>query len=199
MQVLLVHGMARTPLSLAGLARAVRRLGHDPVSTGYLAALESFSTVRERIRRHLTELQTPYACIGHSLGGLLLRSAIGDVDPPPEHVVFLGTPQRSPLLARKYRHLWPYRIVNGEMGQLLADSGFFAGLPPVRVPHTIVAGTGGRTGRWSPFGGEPNDGVVGVSETLLDPTDRPVLVDARHTFLMNHRDVRSAVVRALSC
>lgn len=197
MQVLLVHGMARTPLSLAGLARTLRRLGHEPISTGYVAALESFTAVRDRVRAHLERIDRPFACIGHSLGGLLLRSALGEAPHQPRHLIFLGTPQRSPLLARRYRHLWPYRIVNGEMGQLLADDGVFAGLPEVQVPRTIVAGTGGRTGRWSPFADAPNDGIVSVAETLLGPDDRPVLVDAHHTFLMNHRDVRSMIARVL--
>lgn len=189
--------MARTPLSLARLARAVRRLGHEPVSTGYVAALESFATVRTRVRTRLASLTSPYACIGHSLGGLLLRAALGEVDRQPAHIVFIGTPQRSPVLARRYRRLWPYRIVNGEMGQLLADEAFFARLPPVRSPHTVVAGTGGRTGKWSPFGDEPNDGIVAVTETLLANSAPPVLVRAHHSFLMNHRDVRAAIARAL--
>lgn len=198
MQVLLVHGMARTPLSLAGLSRAIRRLGHEPLSTGYVAALESFTTVRDRVRARLAGLTHPYVCIGHSLGGLLLRAALEGADQQPRHVVFLSTPQRSPLLARKFRHLWPYRIVNGEMGQLLADERFFQRLPELRCPHTVVAGTAGRTGKWSPFGDEPNDGIVAVRETLVDPGQAPVTVPARHTFLMNHRDVRAVITRILS-
>ncbi|HWH04113.1 MAG TPA: hypothetical protein VN674_10500 [Gemmatimonadales bacterium] len=189
--------MARTPLSLGRLARTLRRLGHEPISAGYVAALESFPTVRDRVRAHLDQIGEPFACIGHSLGGLILRSALGEARHLPRHLIFLGTPQRSPLLARKYRHLWPYRIVNGEMGQLLADDGFFAGLPEVLAPRTIVAGTAGRTGKWSPFGDAPNDGIVSVGETMLGPGDRPVLVDAHHTFLMNHRDVRSVIARVL--
>jgi hypothetical protein len=192
-KVLLIHGMARTPLSLAGLARALRRLGHDPTTTGYVAALESFAAVRARVRDQLARMTAPFACIGHSLGGLLLRSALDGTTSTPRHLIFLGTPQRPPLLARKFRHLGPYRIVNGEMGQLLADPAFFARLPPVIAPYTILAGTGGRTGRWSPFGNEPNDGIVAVAETLVDPSDSPVLVAARHTFLMNHRAVRAAI------
>lgn len=190
--------MARTPLSWAGLARTLRRLGHEPISTGYVAALESFTTVRDRVRAHLDRISRPFACIGHSLGGLLLRSALGETRHQPRHLIFLGTPQRPPLLARKYRHLWPYRIVNGEMGQLLAGERFFAELPAVRVPRTIVAGTAGRTGRWSPFGDAPNDGIVSVAETMLEPDDRPVLVDAHHTFLMNDPEVRSVIAHVLA-
>jgi hypothetical protein len=185
--------MARTPLSLAGLARALRRQGHETTSTGYIAALESFAVVRARVGDHVARMTGEFACIGHSLGGLLLRSALGGTGPSPRHLIVLGTPQRSPLLARKLRHLWPYRIVNGEMGQLLGDPQFFDLLPPVTAPYTILAGIAGPTGRWSPFGDEPNDGLVAVAETLVAPSDHPVLVPARHTFLMNHRDVRATI------
>ena len=41
----------------------------------------------------------------------------------------------------------------------------------VQVPYTIIAGTGGPRGRWSPFGSEPNDGIVAVSETACAPDD----------------------------
>lgn len=110
----------------------------------------------------------------------------------------LGTPNQPPRLARRFRHLWPYRIVSGQVGQLLGDPHFFATLPPIRVPYTIIAGTGGSRGRWSLFGGEPNDGTVAVAETLVAPNDIPILVPARHTFMMNHPDVRKAVRRALA-
>ncbi len=36
-----------------------------------------------------------------------------------------------------------------------------------------------------------------LSETLLSQDDTPVLVDARHTFIMNHPDVRRAIRQAL--
>ena len=81
---------------------------------------------------------------------------------------------------------------------MLADPQFFATLPRILVPYTIIAGTGGARGRWSLFGGDPNDGTVAVAETLVASNDAPILVSARHTFMMNHPDVRKAVRHALA-
>ena len=159
MHLLLVHGMARTPLSLTSLARFLRRAGHRPRTAGYVAALEPFATVCSRVHRHLAELAAtgePYGLVGHSLGGLILRVALGAVPtihPPPRQLIMLGTPNRPPRLARRLGHLWPYRVINGEAGQLLRDQKFFARLPPVTVPYTIVAGTGGRRGKRQPLWG----------------------------------------------
>jgi pimeloyl-ACP methyl ester carboxylesterase len=203
LQVLLVHGMGRTPLSLFRLARHLRRAGHRPRVVGYVAAVERFPTIRDRVRRRL-ELAArsggPYAAVGHSLGGLLVRAALADWPgtlPLPRHVIMLGTPSRPPRLARRLQRLWPYRLFNGECGQLLARAEFFTGLPPVVVPWTIVAGTGGWRGNWGPFGHDANDGVVAVDETEMNGPAHLAQFPVRHTFMMNDRRVRALLLNAL--
>jgi alpha/beta hydrolase family protein len=203
LHVLLVHGMGRTPLSLFRLARHLRHAGHRPQVIGYVAAVERFPTIRDRVRRRL-ELAAgsgqPYAAIGHSLGGLLVRAALAGWPaalPLPRHVIMLGTPNRPPRLARRLQRLWPYRLFNGECGQLLARAEFFTGLPPVVVPSTIVAGTGGWRGKWGPFGHDANDGVVAVDEAEMDGSAHLARVPVRHTFMMNDRRVRALLLNAL--
>ena len=204
LQVLLVHGMARTPLSLQPLARALRRSGHVVCLTGYVAAFEGFDRLVARVYDRLLRLargDEPYAAVGHSLGALLLRVALAHSPPLPRlprHLVMLGPPNQAPRLARRLHRLWPYRWVNGEAGQRLADPAFMATLPQPTVPYTIIAGTGGRRGRLSPFGSEPNDGTVAVSETQCAATDAVIEVPVRHTFMMNDQRVRRAIQDVLT-
>lgn len=199
MRVLLVHGLARTPLSLRGLARDLRRAGHRAELVAYSGAVESYHGIVARVRRRLEAAASegqPYAAVGHSLGGLILRAALADWPaeaPPPRHVIMLGTPNQPPRLARRFHRWWPYRLVNGECGQLLADPEFFARLPVPPVPMTIIAGTKSWPAPVSMFGGDPNDGVVAVAETRLDRGCEIIQVPASHTFMMNHRRVRAAV------
>jgi len=202
MRVLLVHGMGRTALSLYGLFRHLRKAGHDAQLLGYVAAIEPFARIVDRIHnrlRELARLQRPYTVVGHSLGGLLVRAALarGAIDPPPAHLIMLGTPNHSPRLARRYRDIRLYRWVNGESGQVLAQAGFFEQLPPPPVPYTIIAGTKGWRRRAGPFGNDANDGVVAVSETLVRSSDAPILLPVRHTFMMNDPRVREAICRVL--
>ena len=103
MRVLLVHGLGRTPASLALLHRALRRAGHAPASFAYYAFAQSYEGIRRRL---VAQLQTwaaapdPVALIGHSLGGLLLRHALADVPTlPVHHLIMLGTPNRPPRRA----------------------------------------------------------------------------------------------------
>jgi hypothetical protein len=200
MRLLLVHGMGRTPLSLARLARFLRQAGHLPERLGYVAALEGFDRIRRRVRQRLEALAQagePYAVIGHSLGGLALRVAVSGLEPAPVHLIMLATPNQSPRLARRLHRFWPYRLACGESGQLLARQEFFAQLPPPQVPYTIIAGSTGPCGPRSPFGYDANDWLVAVDETKISPTDRPTVVKVGHTFMMNDLRVHMAIRRAL--
>jgi alpha/beta hydrolase family protein len=202
MRVVLVHGMGRTPLSMLRLARALRRARHEVTVFGYLAAVERFSRILARLGGRLGEsgARGPYAVVGHSLGGLLVRAVLGQPPAsltPPAHLFMLGTPNQPPGLARRFHRFWTYRGINGECGQLLASPSFFAHLAPVSIPYTIIAGTAGFTGRRSLFGDDPNDGIVTLRETLISPQDRPVTFPVRHTFMMNDARVRRTLLEAL--
>jgi pimeloyl-ACP methyl ester carboxylesterase len=202
MQVLLIHGMGRTAWSMMRLRRWLNRSGHQVTSLGYIAAVDPVPHIVDRVRRVLQALadRGPYVVIGHSLGGLLARMALvqeASSFAPPAHLIMLGTPNQPPRLARRCGNLLIYRLINGDSGQLLAQAERFPALPRPSSPYTIIAGTAGPQGRWSPFGAEPNDGLVAVSETLIHPEDRPIALPVRHTFMMNDQRVRALIGQVL--
>lgn len=188
----LVHGIGRTPASMLLLAGRLRRVGLRCQLFGYVAALEPFDRITARLARRLQHAAAGrYVAVGHSLGGLLLRAAIDALPAAvrrPEHVFLLGTPNHSPRVARRLERWWPYRLIHGDCGQLLADPRRMDVLPRPSVPMTVVAGTRGWRGRWGPFGAEENDGLVAVSEAMMDGVPL-VRLPAWHTFLMNSRQV----------
>jgi hypothetical protein len=204
MRVILIHGLARTPLSLLGLARDLRRAGHQTELVAYSGTLESYHRIVARVRRRLAAAAhsgQPYAAVAHSLGGLIVRTALSNWPTPwplPRNLILLGTPNRVPRLAQRFYRWWPYRVVNGECGQLLAQPKFFADLPQPAVPTTVIAGNRGWPRAVSLFGGEPNDGVVAVEETRLDAAAVLIELPASHTFMMNNRQVRAAVRKVLA-
>ena len=201
MKILLIHGLSRTPLSLLGLEWHLQQTGWATEQFSYLAFAESFDRIVERLRDRLETLarQGSYGIVTHSLGGLLTRSALGlSSINSPKHIVMLGTPNQLPRLAPHAWRLPPFRWWTGQCGLNLTSPAFFASLPKIESPYTIVAGTGGPQGFWSPFGDELNDGIVALNETRLSHRDKIVQLPVLHTFMMNNPTVQNTVVRAFS-
>ncbi len=198
MQMLLVHGLGRTPLSLFGLAGVLRRAGHRTRFYGYLPTLETLPRIVRRLTARLRALAVrgeSVGLVGHSLGGLLLRMALPAV---PElkvhHFVMLGTPAFVPRMATlTWRWFPPFRFYTRDCGRFLGSPEAFAKLPEFAVPFTLIAGTAGPCGRWSPFGTDPNDGVVSVSETRVAGVE-PELVPAVHTLIMDSVVVQARIL-----
>ncbi|HYN08188.1 MAG TPA: alpha/beta fold hydrolase [Vicinamibacterales bacterium] len=193
MRVLLVHGLGRSPLSMAFLARRLSKSGHRPAFFAYSPLLESHDRIVSRLIARLRRLGahgTEVGLIGHSFGGLVLREALAHV---PElrvrHLVMFGTPNQTPRLAVRARRWLPYRWLRRSCGDCLGSPEWFDQLPAVSSPYTIVAGTAGWRGRRSLFQGEPNDGLVAVSETMVTDRDEPALFPVIHTLMMNDRAV----------
>ena len=195
--VLLVHGMGRTPLSMWQLARMLRRDGMSTALFGYVAAWQPVDQIVARLGARLEGVAGGgYVVIGHSLGGLLLRAAVAELPTGvrrPGRVILLATPNRSPRLAQRFERSWWYRAINGDAGAMLADEARVANIPLLNIPCTIIAGTRGINGRWSPFGDERNDGIVAVSETEMAGADEWISLPLRHPFIMNDPRVREIV------
>ncbi|KAA0255025.1 alpha/beta fold hydrolase [Acidobacteria bacterium ACD] len=190
MRALLVHGMGRTPASQALLAVRLRQRGLTTHLFGY-STLPSISSTVERLaaRALFVAANAPYVLVGHSLGCVLIRAALPLLDGhPPAACFFLAPPSVACRAARRFSRQRLFRLLTGEAGRLLASEERMSSLPVPAVPTRIYAGTAGPRGPLSPFGDEPNDGILAVSETVLG--DLPVVeVPALHTFLMNARAV----------
>jgi hypothetical protein len=191
MRAILIHGLGRTPLSMMVLAARLNRAEIRSSVFGYVAAAERYASCVDRLRRFIDSRgDDAYILVGHSLGAVLIRAVLPHLCHPPAACFLIAPPNRVCRAARAFAPRLAFRLLAGEMGQRLASERFMDSLAIPNVPTTIYAGTRGPVGRWSPFGGEANDGVVTVSETRLGPI--PVrVINGVHTFLMN----KDAVVR----
>lgn len=127
--------------------------------------------------------------IGHSLGGLLLRAALADLPPGssrPDHLFLVGSPSRSPRLARRLKRQCVFRLLSGDAGRLLADPHRMQRIPPPALPVTVIAGVRGMP---HAFKGKPNDGIVTLAETRVAGQGEALRVASVHTFLLNSAEV----------
>lgn len=194
MQAVLVHGMGRTALSMLPLAARLRSSGLRPKLFTYFPTFETFEHCSARLAEYINRQaqRAPVVVIGHSLGTVLLRSACSRLRTPPRASFFLAPPTKACRAAKFFAPRLFYRATMGEMGQLLADARFMDALPIPRGLVRIYAGTAGPVGRWSPFGVEPNDGILAVHETVL-PGIVPVRVSKLHSFIMNSAEIAADI------
>jgi pimeloyl-ACP methyl ester carboxylesterase len=198
MNILLVHGLGRTPGSLFPVAAALRKAGHHTHFFGYSSTIESLDGIVQRLVGKLKRLGSPIGLVAHSLGCILLRLALPRV---PElrvhHFAMLGPPNQPPALARYFWRFLPFRIFSGSCGKMLATAGEYESIPIPSCPTTIFAGTAGPRGRLSLCGRDPSDGIVRVSETMMEghtPLEYPVL----HTWMMNDARIHAVIVSKMS-
>ena len=188
MQILFVHGMGRTPLSGALLLFNLRKNGYSSSIFGYSAALENFASIHDRLCRKIVQIaaQGDYVLIGHSLGGVLLRSALSELpmtSKSPKHVFLLGSPVSASRMAKKLRERLLFRLLTGDCGQLLSSSERMAKIAGLTAPNTSIVGIKGINGKYSPFQDEANDGIVAVSEASADWIETEIRVPVIHTLL----------------
>jgi len=79
--VLFVHGMGRSLLSGWLMLHKLRKAGFKTTAFSYSASSESFESITQRLTTQIIQMAKAgdYLVIGHSLGGVLLRSVLNTV------------------------------------------------------------------------------------------------------------------------
>lgn len=203
MQVLFVHGMGRSPASGWLLLRQLRRAGLRTSSFGYSVSREDFAQIVDRLVARMQPLLEgeELVLIGHSLGGVLLRQALsllGESGKNVWHLFLLGSPVQTARMARRLENNPVYRLATRDCGRLLGSTERMAAIGVPGVPTTAIVGTRGIGSARGPFGEEPNDGVVALSEVSAGWLPDQVLVPVMHTLLPASRRVAAVILERLA-
>ncbi|MEM8640984.1 MAG: alpha/beta hydrolase [Cyanobacteria bacterium P01_G01_bin.54] len=200
MNCILIHGMGRTPLSMLLLYYRLKRAGHCPHLFGYSPAIAALQQVSQRLIQTIESItpNQPYALIGHSLGSVIIRTATRQLTHHlPQACFFLAPPMVACQAARFFARFWLYQLINGEMGQLLAQDKFMADLT-LPANTKIYIGIGGPQADWLPFGTQINDGILSAQEAGLGLQTPVMTVPEIHTFIMNSRMITEDIIKTLS-
>lgn len=202
MNVVLLHALARTRLSMARLGRHLERDGHRVIALDHRstrATLPELATdVLGRLRAEGVPLDERTSFVGHSMGGLVFR-ALALVEPGLRvgPSVTLGTPHEGTRVAEALSRFAIARRIYGPAFATLDRAR--TELPPLPGPTLAIAGT-----TTSPFVparwvlralGEtrPGDSTVLVDEALAEDAVAHLRIRAAHSFLPSHPEVRAAV------
>jgi triacylglycerol lipase len=194
--VVLLHGLARTAMSMNKMEREL-------AAAGYLTANIDYPS-REHTVEELAELAVPQgidACrsqegvdrihfVTHSLGGILLRQYLTDhVLPELGRVVMLGPPNQGSAAVDELRDVPGFDWLNGPAGQQLGkgENSVPLKLGPATFELGVIAGNRTIDPITSAVLENPDDGRVSVEDTKLDGMADFVVVEHSHAFMMRMR------------
>lgn len=213
--VLLVHGLFRTkdsmvPVQEAWEERNKLQAALQPGDRFHAGASRvcfaiSYASTRASIDNHAAAFRelvenlpdTPrISFVGHSLGNIVFRRAIGEwqttgdprgVLPRLNRAVMLGPPNQGSAFAASLSRLGIFETLTGASGMHLGPAWeklqASLGTPP--CPFAIVVGDISGSYLSNPLLEGPSDGIVAVEEAQLDGATETKTYPVLHSFLMN--------------
>lgn len=201
--VVLLHGLARTSLSMEVMATRLKRDGFRVVNKDYPSTSATIQELAAKVVPEAIAECGPAEKINfvtHSMGGILVREFLKETHPENlGRVVMMGPPNKGSPLVDEFRDVPGFEFWNGIAGTQLgtgADS-VPNRLGPVDFPLGVIAGSRPLlplTG--AEFDG-PNDGKVSVESTKVEGMADHIILPVTHTFMMNSPKVYDQVVAFL--
>ncbi|MEJ8568927.1 alpha/beta fold hydrolase [Elongatibacter sediminis] len=182
--VVLVHGLFYGRLSMALLARRLRRAGLRTRSFAYRPTRDGLDAAARALARFAAaDCTRPPHFVGHSFGGLVILRALElQHDRDPGRAVLLGSPLQGSRVARQLCRWRPGRALLGAAGPELV-----AGYDRIRSGWKVGLIAGNRSlglGRLAGIRLGRSDGTVALDEVMAgDAADRDVL-PVSHTGLL---------------
>ena len=210
--VILLHGLARTSVSMHAVGKSLKRAGYHVVNHSYASRSNSVGKLAEReIPLALEKCSADFKKIHfvtHSMGGILLRHFLHD-QPIRKltRTVMLGPPNQGSEIVDKLGNLRLFKFFNGPAGLQLGTS---ANQNADSLPESL--------GAWPDHAGElgviagrysvnlylstlipgPDDGKVSVENSKLKGMKDHLVMPATHTFMMRNPQVIRQVETFLS-
>jgi pimeloyl-ACP methyl ester carboxylesterase len=188
--VVLLHGLWNYPGIMHPLARALETRGWAVANFGYPSLrlpVAAHGTAASLVARALADDgATEIAFIGHSLGGLVARTAIADAVHAgwtAGRLILIGSPAYGSSVAKLCKNFPGYETLIGACAPMVTPKGARA-IPPPAVDDVLViaGGTGGRG--FNPLLRGDNDGLISVAETrMLQHETQFQLVHSTHNNL----------------
>lgn len=202
--VIVVHGLGRTPASMAILGSRITEAGFRVVSFSYPSTSEGMEALVDSLGSAVErccgrEAETVHF-VTHSMGGVLVWSYLGQQ--PRAHrgrVVMLSPPSQGSEVVDAFADSPMLRSLLGPAGsQLGTDSTAIPSqLGPVRFSLGIITGNRSLNPLFSWLIPGPDDGKVGVDQAKVEGAADFLVLPASHTFIMNRGDVAAEVIHFL--
>lgn len=186
--VVLLHGIFRSSKAMQKLQIRLEKDGYLVVPFDYPSTRVDIPASAEMLGRVVKSLEgvEKISFVTHSLGGLVVRSWLGQGgDPRARCLIMMGTPNKGAEVADLLRDWHLYRLILGPSGQQLGtrDSDVIANLAEPRIPFAVIAGGKGTDDGYNPLIPGDDDGLVAVSSAYLAGARDSITFPVLHSFL----------------
>jgi pimeloyl-ACP methyl ester carboxylesterase len=190
--VILLHGLARTSLSMKQLEKALSNEGYVVVNLNYpstrMSIDELSDTVIDDALKQCRQFDVEQInFVTHSLGGILVRHYTQQRPVPGlKRVVMLGPPNQGSEVVDKLKHVPGFAWWNGPAGLELGTSeeDVPRKLKPVDFELGVIAGKRSVNMFLSLLLPGEDDGKVSVESTRVEGMADFITLPSTHTFMM---------------
>lgn len=203
--VVLLHGLGRTPMSMATMAHALETRGYRVTNLAYPSTEAPIETLTRDYLASAVRHCRESGCrrlhmVSHSLGGIMIRLYLQNHTlPAGSRIVMLSPPNQGSELADHLRSFRLYHWITGPAGQQLGTQSDSVPrqLGPVTAPVGVITGSTSWNPLYSYLIPGPDDGKVAVENARLEGMADFLVVPASHTFIMDDDEVIAQTIHFL--